>query len=103
MTKVKIALMSAALIAVLASLALMSGVGTADAAAKHYKTCKALRHRYHHGVAKSRAAARRVQGHPKISASIYRANRRLDREHNGVACEDAPVIGGGNGTAPGQT
>lgn len=105
MTKIRLALTSAVLIAVLAGLALAAGVGTADGAAKHYRSCKVMRKHYHHGVAKSRAAARRVHGHPKVSARVYRANKRLDRNHNGVVCEDGAVSGGvgGGTTATGQT
>jgi hypothetical protein len=62
----------------------------AEGAAKHYKNCGAVHKRYPHGIAKSRAAANRqvwVTGRPKISASLYKANKRLDRDHDGIACE----------------
>jgi hypothetical protein len=97
MTKIKIALTSAALIAVLASLALMSGVGTADASVKHFRNCKAMHRVYIAGVAKTRRAARRVPDSSLVyvNARLYRANKKLDRDHDGVACELPPgtVIG----------
>jgi len=76
------ALMALALVAV-------AGSASADAAAK-YRNCAAMHKRYPHGVAKSRAAANRqvfVTGRAKVSASLYKANKRLDRDHDGVACE----------------
>ena len=79
----------AALVA-LACVGAVASAPTADAAAKKYRNCTSMHKRYPLGVAKSRAAANRnvwVMGRPKVSASLYKANTRLDRDHDGVACE----------------
>jgi len=94
MTKFRFALASVVLIVALASLALVVGVGTADARAKHYHSCKQLNGRYIAGVAKSRRAARHAPAPSLVyvNAALYKANKGLDRDHDGVACELPPGV-----------
>ena len=64
----------------------------AEAAAKKYKNCTALNKKYKHGVAK-KGAKDKVRGKSKpvtnfkVSTAVYRANKKLDRDKDGVACE----------------
>ncbi|CAN5536795.1 hypothetical protein BH09ACT4_BH09ACT4_25750 [soil metagenome] len=84
----------------------LSGAGAADAAdlagaslsastattATTYKNCTALNKKYPHGVGKP-GAHDKVSGSTKpvtnfkVSASLYSANKKSDRDHDGVACE----------------
>jgi hypothetical protein len=68
----------------------------ADAATgRYFANCTALRHVWHHGVAKGpKAAAYQVrQGNPrpaygpKARAVYWRNYTRLDRDRDGTACE----------------
>ncbi len=75
----------------LAALAPLAATTPADAA-RSYQNCDALHGDYPHGVA--RAGARdRVRGSTrpvtnfKVNTRVYRANTRLDRDKDGVACE----------------
>jgi hypothetical protein len=60
-------------------------------AAPSFDNCTQMHRRWQYGVAKSlRAARRQVQtGHyrPRVSTSGYRANRSLDADDDGTACE----------------
>ncbi len=68
--------------------------------AKRYATCQALRADYRAGVAKPGAVnvvvvngkrvSRPTLGKPFVSKSAYRANRHLDRDRDGLACEREP-------------
>jgi len=68
----------------------------AEAVSYHYKNCTALHKHFKHGVGKS-GANDKVRGKTKPvtnfkkSTKIYKAaikyNRRLDADHDGVACE----------------
>lgn len=87
--------MSAALTAVVASAALVVTAGPASAAVPaKYKNCTALQKYYPHGVGKS-TAHDRTSGKPvttfKRSTKIYtaaiKANKRLDGDKDGIACE----------------
>ena len=73
--------------AVVLTLTLQSSVQ----AATSFANCTAMHKKYPHGVAKSQAAADREvkdgYGHPKVSLALYRANRKLDANKDGVACE----------------
>jgi hypothetical protein len=63
----------------------------ADAStAKVFKNCTAVHTKYKHGIAKSSYAASHatgLTGTPKVSRKLYKANKRLDRDRDGVACE----------------
>jgi hypothetical protein len=50
-----------------------------------YKNCDALRARYPYGVAKSKASVGGTGA--TVNAKVYNANRGLDRDKDGVACE----------------
>lgn len=76
---------------------LLGGVGVAageaDAATTtRFANCTQLNHVYRHGVGRP-GARDKVRGTTKpvtnfyVSASIYKQNSRLDRDHNGIACE----------------
>lgn len=60
-------------------------------AVAHYANCTAMHRDWRHGIAKSRRAADREvhdgYGRPHVSRRIYRANRQLDANDDGVACE----------------
>jgi hypothetical protein len=69
--------------------------GAADAAARTYGDCNGLRRAYANGVAQSWSTALRPSPRwirirpPAISSAVYSANRRLDRDRDGIACEMA--------------
>jgi hypothetical protein len=81
---------------VLVSAALTLGFsGTADAGARTYGDCTSLRRAYANGVAQSWMTALhpspwwiRIRP-PAVSYAVYTANRRLDRDRDGIACEMA--------------
>ncbi|WP_045743258.1 excalibur calcium-binding domain-containing protein [Actinoplanes rectilineatus] len=64
----------------------------AAAAAKTYKNCTALNKTYKHGVGK-KGAKDKVRGKTKpvtnfkVSNALYNANKKMDRDKDGVACE----------------
>jgi hypothetical protein len=65
----------------------------ADAATvKTYKNCTAMNKVYKHGVG-TKGAKDRTSGKPgttfKVSASLYSANKKLDHDKDGIACEKA--------------
>jgi hypothetical protein len=66
--------------------------------ATKYKNCTAMHKKYAGGVAKSSKVrnTKTVAGHkvhaksshkPKVSAALYSANKGLDRDKDGIACE----------------
>ena len=65
----------------------------ADAASRVpvYKNCTAMHAKYKHGVGKKGARDKVSSGKPVtnfyVSTTIYNANKKLDRDHDGVACE----------------
>ncbi|MDA0184061.1 excalibur calcium-binding domain-containing protein [Solirubrobacter phytolaccae] len=60
------------------------------AAAKEFKNCTALNKAYPHGVGRT-GARDKTSGTPvttfKVSTSLYTANRKSDRDGDGIACE----------------
>lgn len=62
----------------------------ANAASKTYKNCAALNKVYPHGVGKPNAKDK-TSGKPvtsfKRSAALYNANKKSDRDKDGIACE----------------
>ena len=65
----------------------------ADARApRHFRNCTALHRVYPHGVGRA-GAHDRVRGRTapvttfKRSTRLYKANKGMDRDHDGVACE----------------
>lgn len=63
------------------------------ASSTKFKDCAALLKQFPNGVAKNRKAA--AASGAQVNAKIYAANRGLDRDNNGVACEK-----GGRTNAP---
>ena len=100
--KVMIEVMIRKTLAVLgASACLVAGIGIADPAAatttsttsyKTYANCKALNAKYKHGVGR-KGARDHVSGKTKpvknfyVSTKLYNANKKLDRDKDGIACE----------------
>jgi hypothetical protein len=68
-----------------------STVAAHSTAAPSFDNCDQMHTQWRYGVAKSRRAARRQvnSGHyrPRVSRSGYRANRSLDADSDGTACE----------------
>ncbi|GIE77391.1 hypothetical protein Aph02nite_33410 [Actinoplanes philippinensis] len=66
--------------------------GPAEAAAKKYKNCTELNKTYKHGVGR-KGAKDKVRGSTKpvtnfkVSTALYNANKKMDRDKDGVACE----------------
>lgn len=70
---------------------LVAGTPAASASsARTFKNCTAMHRVYPHGVGK-RHAHDRTSGKPvtnfKRSNPLYAANKKSDRDHDGVACE----------------
>lgn len=84
-----------AALALAAPVSLAINVGSADAASLYYQNCTALAETYHHGVAKSRAAALKqvragyhIPAYGSRARKVYWTNyKRLDRDRDGTACE----------------
>jgi uncharacterized membrane protein len=76
--------------AALSLTALVATSAPAEAAPVKYKNCKALNSVYKHGVgrsgAKDHTSGKRVTTF-KRSTTLYKANKRLDRDRDGIACE----------------
>ncbi len=86
-------LVRVALVAALFAGGSVAVASPADAAtATKYKNCTALHTRYKHGVAK-KGAKDKVRGSTKpvtsftVNTVLYNANKKLDRDGDGVACE----------------
>jgi len=69
---------------------------TASAAVKTYKNCASLNKVYKHGVKKASSTKDVVRSNgkitkkpssAKISSALYTANKKLDRDKDGIACE----------------
>jgi Excalibur calcium-binding domain len=82
--------------AALASLCFAAPASAAPAkpAAHHYKNCTTMHHKYPHGV--GRKGAKDHVANPKkdkpvtnfhVSTALYNANKGLDRDKDGIACE----------------
>ena len=79
------------LTSLLLALALLgSPPATAIESAKRYPNCAALLKDYPTGVAKNRKAANRAvragNKRPAVNRSVYRQNRKSDRDKDKVAC-----------------
>ncbi len=57
------------------------------ASASAFKNCTALNAKYPNGVAKSAAAAAAQKKPPKVSATVYKKNIKMDRDKDGTVCE----------------
>lgn len=82
-------------VAVAVPVGLVATSTAADASSLQYDNCTALSHAYHHGVAKSRKAARKqvrqgygMPAYGTRARKVYWANyTSLDRDRDGTACE----------------
>jgi hypothetical protein len=81
---------------VVVALSMVAAVGLAGPAVagpRTFKDCKGLNAVYVNGVAKSaKSAANPVPGWikikpPLVDAATYAANKKLDRDNDGIACE----------------
>jgi hypothetical protein len=58
---------------------------------KVFKNCTAVHAVYKGGIAKPGAKDKRKSGHahfkPRVSAALYKANKAMDRDKDGIACE----------------
>ena len=90
-------LLTAAAIAIAASTSFTAPAQAAPTV-KHYASCAAVHHVYGGGIAKKgvtkntvhshgKTVRRALKGHVKHSTALYKANRKRDRDKNGVACE----------------
>ncbi|KZM54945.1 calcium-binding protein [Aeribacillus pallidus] len=83
------------LIGILLSICLILGFSvypnhSAEAAAKKFKNCTQLNKVYKGGVAKSAKVKNKggkTRYKPYVSSSLYNANKKLDRDKDGIACE----------------
>jgi Excalibur calcium-binding domain len=81
-------------LAAVAILVVLGGVQAegAQASSPHFSTCTKMHRSYPHGVGRT-GAVDHVKGKSKPvtdfyrSTSIYNANKKLDRDKDGVACE----------------
>ena len=83
----------AAIAAVLAAAA-VSAPAEAAPTVKTYANCAAIHKVYSGGIAKSgvtvdrtASGSRPLRGTVKTSTPLYNANKKSDRDHDGVACE----------------
>lgn len=76
--------------AVLVACMAVSVMGAPASAARTFANCTALQRVYPHGVGRPNAvdhtSGRRVTNFKK-SRPLYRANRSMDRDGDGIACE----------------
>ena len=77
-------------VAIAATSLMLAGAGAAEAKAKTFPNCTAMHKSYAHGVGKN-GAHDRTSGTPvtnfKRSNELYQANRKSDRDGDGIACE----------------
>ena len=69
---------------------------TSNAAAKKFKNCTALNKEFPGGVAEKTTSVNKnkagvlqeSKNTPKVSSKIYKENKGLDRDKDGIACEN---------------
>jgi hypothetical protein len=64
-------------------------VSPAGAAARKFKNCTAMHVVYKGGVERPGAVNKggKLRYKPYVSLALYNANKSLDRDHDGIACE----------------
>jgi hypothetical protein len=83
-----------AVVLTIAGLVVLGGgqAESASASVPHFANCTAMHKTYRHGVGRS-GARDHVKGATKpvtnftVSTAIYNANKKMDRDKDGVACE----------------
>jgi hypothetical protein len=65
------------------------GVRPASAATRYptYKNCTEMHKRYKGGVARTGARDPRARYKPYVNTDLYNANKKSDRDKDGIACE----------------
>jgi len=67
------------------------GVAPAGAAARVFANCTAMHKVYPGGVARpgghQKPGQPKLKKQPKVSLALYNANKKLDRDKDGIACE----------------
>ena len=79
------------------SLALLALPMTAQAASTVYKNCSALNLQYPNGISIKASAKNLGKGPiqtPKVDSKLYAANKRLDIDKDGIACEKLKAASG---------
>jgi uncharacterized membrane protein len=89
-TKEDLMPVSRMLVAAMTAALFLGSAASSHAATKTYTNCTALNKAYPHGVGRQ-GARDNTSGTPvtnfKVSTSLYAANRRSDRDGDGIACE----------------
>ena len=69
--------------------AIAGSVPPAGAAARTFKNCTAMHKVYKGGVKRPGAVQKggKLKYKPVVSAALYNANKKLDRDKDGLACE----------------
>lgn len=91
-------ILTLSLTGLLACGAVLATPAAAQAAPKHYASCAAVHRAYSGGIAKPGVNRNTVKSHGvktyralggkvKHSKALYNANKKLDRDKDGVACE----------------
>ena len=91
------------LVALVMPLGFVGSAQAAQGAAKQFTSCDRLLSEYPNGVARSKkaanAAVRDGFARPKVSAAVYKTNSgRLDRDKDGVMCEQGGTSRGSQGS-----
>ena len=90
-------LLAAALIAIAATTCVAAPADAAPSV-KHFANCTAVHKVYSGGIAKKGVKVNTVKSHGKVthrklkgtvkhSTALYKANKKLDRDKDGIACE----------------
>jgi hypothetical protein len=88
---------------VITSFVLIGLMAPSTAHAAGFNNCAALNKTYPNGVAKNQITAKKQSALPKVSASIYKSNIKLDIDKDGTVCEKVANPNGVNplgGSAP---
>jgi hypothetical protein len=74
---------------VVGCLAFLPVSADASTTPKHYKNCTAVHKVYKHGIARAHYHEKGggLKGKPHVSTKLYNANKKMDRDKDGVACE----------------
>jgi hypothetical protein len=90
--KTTVGIVATILVAAALGMPAQAALASVQLSAKTYANCTALNKTYHHGVGRS-GAHDHVTGSSKpvtnfkVSTAIYNANKKSDRDKDGVACE----------------
>ena len=92
LTDMKIVSLFVALAALLAPATATAATTAHHLSAHHFKNCTDMHRTYKGGVARKGAHDHRSGGGharyaPHVSTDLYKANSGMDRDHDGIACE----------------